>query len=401
MHSPSVRFPVQPSRRRASPSAGWLAAYVAALVYASLYPWTGWRTPSVAMFDFATAPWPRWWTAFDIATNLLAYLPLGLLACVAIARAARTSVPRAAPWALVLAALLSFSLESAQSLLPSRVPSRLDLATNVAGAALGIAIAAWFGRRRIERLPRALRGAFTVAPGATAGALLLVAWPIAQWYPQSIVFATGDLLFAWPSPSGPAATDWRAWLILPTSYEPFVEACAVSLAVVAIGSLVREVFVFEAPAARDVAAPAGRGLAAAAGPVPRTAAWPIALPIMAACAIKSIAGAVVLGPAHAFGWLSAAAQGGLVAGAIALIALVHATPRLRAASAFTAIAVGTVLINLAPPNEYYLSMLGHWDGAWANFHGLLRALATLWPFAALAWWGRRLWRQRPRAARSG
>lgn len=329
------------------------------------------------MFDFATAPWPRWWTAFDVATNLLAYLPLGLLACIAIARSARTSVLRAAPWALVLAALLSFSLESVQSLLPARVPSRLDLATNVVGAALGIAAAVWFGRRRIERLPRALRNTFTVAPGATAGALLLVAWPIAQWYPQSLVFATGDLLFAWPSPSGPAEADWRAWLILPASYEPFVEACAVSLAIVAIGSLVREVFV------------------APTGPGARPATWPIALPIVAACVIKSVAGAVVLGPAHAFGWLSAAAQGGLVAGAIALIALVPAAPRLRAACAFAAVAFGTVLVNLAPPNEYYLSMLAHWDGAWANFHGLLRALATLWPFAALAWWARRLWGRRP------
>lgn len=373
MHSPSIRLPVEPSRRRAPQSAAWLAAYAAALVYASLYPWTGWRPPDASMFDFLTAPWPRWWTAFDVATNLLAYLPLGLLACVAIARAARTRALRAAPWALVLCALLSFSLESAQSLLPARVPSRLDLLTNVAGAALGIAIAVWFGRRRIERLPRALRSTFIVAPGATMGAVLLVAWPIAQWYPQSLVFATGDLLFAWPSSAAPSGPDWRAALILPAHYEPFVEACAVSLAIVAIASLVREVFV--APVA----------------PGARPPAWPIALPIVAACAIKSIAGAVVLGAAHAFGWLSAAAQGGLVAGAIAAIALVPATPRVRAASAIAAVALGTVLVNLAPPNEYYLSMLAHWEGEWANFHGLLRALATLWPFAMLAWWGRRMY----------
>lgn len=372
MHSPSIRQPAEPSRRRAQPSAGWLAAYAAALVYASLYPWSGWRAPGMAMFDFLWAPWPRWWTAFDVVTNVIAYLPFGLLACVAIARGARTRMLRAAPWALALAALLSFSLESVQSLLPARVPSRLDLLTNVAGAALGIAIAVWFGRRRIERLPRALRNAFTVAPGATAGAVLLVTWPIAQWYPQSIVFATGDLLFAWPSPSSPSATDWRASLILPASYEPFVEACAVSLAIVAIASLVREVFVAPVPAGA------------------RPPAWPIALPIVAACVIKSIAGAVVLGPAHAFGWLSAATQGGFVAGAIASIALVPATPGVRAASAVAAIATGTVLVNLAPPNEYYLSMLAHWEGEWTNFHGLLRALATLWPFAALGWWGRRM-----------
>ncbi|MCD6680636.1 MAG: VanZ family protein [Burkholderiaceae bacterium] len=372
MHSPSIRLPAEPSRRRAPQSAAWLAAYAAALVYASLYPWTGWRAPDTSMFTFLVAPWPRWWTAYDVATNVVAYLPLGLLACVAIARLARTHVLRAAPGALAACAALSFSLESVQSLLPARVPSRLDLLTNVAGAAFGIAIAAWFGRRRIERLPRALRNAFTVAPGATAGAVLLVAWPIAQWYPQSLVFATGDLLFAWPSASA-SASGWRAALILPARYEPFVEACAVSLAVVAIASLVREIFV--APAAVDA----------------RPAAWPIALPIVAACVIKSVAGAVVLGPAHAFGWLSAAAQGGLVAGAIASIALVPATPGVRAACALASIALGTMLVNLAPPNEYYLSMLAHWEGQWSNFHGLLRALATAWPFAMLAWWGGRVY----------
>ncbi len=334
------------------------------------------------MFAFVTAPWPRWWTSFDVATNLAAYLPFGALACVTVSRVARSSLRRAAPAAIALAALLSFSLESLQGLLPTRVPSRLDLAANVAGATLGVVLASWAGRRRIERLPRALRDALTVAPGATAGALLLVAWPIAQWYPQSIVFATGDLLFAWPSPWGPASPGWRQLLILPARYEPFVEACAVSLAIIAVGTLVREVFVTPSAPGR------------------RPAAWPIALPIVAACVIKSVAGAVVLGSAHAFGWLSAAAQGGIVAGAIALIALEPAAPRVRAACAFAATALGTVLVNLAPPNAYYLSMLAHWEGEWTNFHGLLRALAALWPFAALAWWARQI-HARPRQPRAG
>lgn len=356
-----------------SPSAGWLAAYAAALVYASLYPWKDWRAPSAAMLEFVSAPWPRYWTAFDVATNVIAYLPFGLLACVAIARGAHTTVVRAAPWALTLATLLSFGLESMQSLLPARVPSRLDLALNVAGAAAGILIAGWLGRRRVESLPRSLRDALAVAPGASLGALLLVSWPIAQWYPQSMVFATGDLLFAWPPPPGQVLPDWWTALILPARYEPFVEACTVALAIVAVGSIAREAF------------------AAPADPRARPASWPIALPIVAACAIKTIAGAAVLGTAHAFGWLSAAAQGGLVVGAIGLYALTPVRPRVRMSFAIAALAVGTLLVNLAPPNAYYLSMRALWDGAWVNFHGLLRAVATLWPFAALAWCGRRLY----------
>ncbi len=325
------------------------------------------------MLDFVSAPWPRYWTAFDIATNVIAYLPFGLLAGVAIARGVQTSVLRAAPWALLLAALLSYALESMQSLLPSRVPSRLDLVLNVAGAAVGIAVAGWLGHRRIERLPRALHDALTVAPGASFGALLLVSWPIAQWYPQSLVFATGDLLFAWPPPPGQVLPGWWTALILPAHYEPFIEACTVALAIIAVGSIAREAF------------------AAPTAPRARPAAWPIALPIVAACVIKTIAGAAVLGTAHAFGWLSAAAQGGIVAGAIGLYALTPTSRRVRMACAVAAILIGTVLVNLAPPNAYYLSMRALWEGAWVNFHGLLRAVATLWPFAALAWCGRRLY----------
>lgn len=372
---PALRTLVAPTERRASSTGWWLGAYVAALAYASLYPWAGWRAPHASMFDFATAPWPRWWTAFDVATNVLAYLPLGVLLAIAIARALRIRASRAAPVAVVLAAALSFGFESAQGLLPSRVPSQLDVATNAAGAAVGAALAAWFGRRRVERWPHSLRGAFAVAPGATGGALLLVAWPIAQWYPQSLVFATGDLLLAWPSPSGAAPSGWWSSLILPARFEPFAEAGAVSLAVIAIGSMVRDVLV----------ARPGAGTWATA--------WPIALPIVAACAIKSLAGAAVLGSAHAFGWLNAATQGGLLAGSIALIVLAPAGPRLRRGCALASIAVATVLFNLAPPNEYYLSMRAHWAGEWTNFHGLLRALATVWPFAALAWCG---WRLRAR-----
>ena len=48
----------------------WL--YGALIVYASLYPFVGWRIPGVAPFDFLLLGWPRYWTTFDlVATNPL------------------------------------------------------------------------------------------------------------------------------------------------------------------------------------------------------------------------------------------------------------------------------------------------------------------------------------------
>ncbi len=358
----------------------WLAAYVAAIIYATLYPLTGWRTPGPWMFGFLTDPWPRWWTRTDVTLNVIGYLPIGLLLTTWLARRLHTSMPLAAVLATLGAALLSLTLECLQVLLPERVPSWLDLIANGAGGAAGALLAVLLGRRRIERWPQALRDAAPLAPNATPGLLLLSAWLLAQLYPQPMVFATGDLLATWPALPGPG-NDWLAALRLPHAYEPFAEAASVSLTVLAIGLLGRELL---QPQLR--------------GPV-----WPVALPIAAAMLIKTAASAGLLGQDKALAWLSAGAQGGLVAGVIALALVGWTTRRTRLWLTIAAIVAATALYNLASPNAYYLSMRAGWNqGMWVNFHGLLRGMATIWPFAALAWCGWRLHgTRRPATRRPG
>jgi VanZ family protein len=53
--------------------------YALLIVYASLYPLTGWRDSGSNPLDFLAAAWPRYLHAFDLATNVLAYLPFGFL----------------------------------------------------------------------------------------------------------------------------------------------------------------------------------------------------------------------------------------------------------------------------------------------------------------------------------
>ena len=45
-------------------------AYAALIVYASLYPFTDWRDQGIAPWAFLAAPWPRYWTGFDVAANV-------------------------------------------------------------------------------------------------------------------------------------------------------------------------------------------------------------------------------------------------------------------------------------------------------------------------------------------
>lgn len=348
----------------------WLCAYVATIVYATLHPWSDWRAPGRWMFAFLSDPWPRWWTGFDVAANVAAYLPLGLLLAAWLARRLSLAMAPAAVLATLAATALSLALECLQALLPVRVPSRLDLLANASGGAVGALLAASIGRRRIERWPRLLRETLPLAPHATPGLLLLFAWLVAQSYPQPMVFATGDLLSAWPGVPGGPAHPWLSRWLLPHEFEPFAEAAGVALTVLAIGLMGHEV------------------LRAGAGSVARIV---VAVPIVAAILVKTAVSVAWLGRPHALGWLSAGAQGGLLAGIVALLMLGWVGRRARMGLAIAALAAATLLFNLAPPNAYYLSMRTGWSGgAWTNFQGLLRALVTVWPFLAMAWCASRL-----------
>ena len=73
-----------PGQRSSAAPLAWI--YAALIVYASLYPFSGWRVPGVTPWHFLLLPWSRWWTAFDLISNLLGYMPLGALVFGALVR---------------------------------------------------------------------------------------------------------------------------------------------------------------------------------------------------------------------------------------------------------------------------------------------------------------------------
>jgi putative membrane protein len=129
------------SRHRSSATP--LALALAALVlYASLYPFVGWRWPAGSgAAALLKLPWPPWQTALDEALNFMGYLPLGLLIFIAAARSGLRAGPAFA-LALLAPSALSYAMEVVQHLLPGRHPSLKDWLMNSLGALAGALLGA-------------------------------------------------------------------------------------------------------------------------------------------------------------------------------------------------------------------------------------------------------------------
>jgi len=161
------------------------------IVYASLYPFTGWRDQGLSPFVFLTSAWPRYWTGFDVSTNFLGYAPLGFLLALAALRSGRGA------WAISVASLasaaLSLSMETLQAHLPSRVPSNVDFALNAAGAWAGAVSASLLEKMGVLHRWSDFRARWfeTEARGAL---VLLALWPLALLFPVSVPLGLGQIL---------------------------------------------------------------------------------------------------------------------------------------------------------------------------------------------------------------
>ena len=162
---------------------GYIALCLAILIgYASLYPLTGWTAPPDALFGFLFTL-PRRLERADIVQNVLAYMPLGLFLAAALRR--RMACASAFLLAASAGALLSLAMESLQQFVPSRDPSVIDIALNIAGACIGAAGAALLrSDTRFGAASLALRnGWLRKGRPAELGAVAFCLWALSQTSP--------------------------------------------------------------------------------------------------------------------------------------------------------------------------------------------------------------------------
>jgi VanZ family protein len=340
---------------RASPLARILFAVFAALtVYASLYPMEGWRGAGVSAFAYLTAPWPRHITRFDIAVNVLGYVPYGFLAAAALQPRLRGLPAFIA--ATASAAVLSLILEGLQTYLPARIASNLDAMCNVLGAAIGAAAAVRYGPKLLEEgaFVRLRQRAFLPGGVIDLGLALMGLWLFIQLNPTTLLFGAGDLreLLGAREPRG----ERPAFFI---TIEALTAAANLTAAGLLLSSLASPGAAFRVQIAALVAA---------------------------ALVVRTAAFAIVMRAENVLTWLTLGAQIGLAAGVVVVLLAVALPRGLRLILAALLIMAATVLVNLAPPNPYLSASLKVWQqGHFLNFNGLTRLVSSLWPFAALGY----------------
>jgi VanZ family protein len=352
---------------RASPVArAALLAYLLLIVYASWFPFSGWRSSGLSPFAFLNLQPQRYWTGFDVMVNIVGYMPLGVLLVMAMYPLVR------GVWAVLAAAvggvLVSGTMETVQNYLPSRVPSNLDLFTNSAGCLAGAVLGLYFAPLLLDqsRLYRLRRRWFSSY--ASQGLVLVALWPLAQVYPQGYLFGNGQilpLLSEWLSEwldvdidlvalirGGAGITVEQYWLS-----ETVITACGMTGAALTLMCLARR----GAPKLWLMLALVGTGLL-----------------------VRTLASSLFFSPDNALAWITPGAEGGFLIGLIMLSGLAFAPQVAQRRLAVVTLGLALIVVNTIPANPYFVATLQGWQqGKFLNFNGAAQFLGLAWPYVAL------------------
>jgi VanZ family protein len=326
---------------------GTVAVWLVLIAYASLYPFVPLRSPSwdavVGMFSR-----PRYFVAYDVVWNVLAYMPLGLFV-----RLHLVDHGKSHPYlrTTLFAAAWSLGMETLQLFVPNRVASMYDVASNAAGAWLGAAVFFEPFHSAVTHPLAQMRERWLV-PGARgdAGLMLVVLWLLAQLNPGLPFFGAGNLVDAGGGPEAPATTTWLPW-------------AGVALSICGFG-----LFISTLVRVRD-------GSLRAAFVLLSLALW-----------LKFLGASLALQPHFSDEWVSAERAIGLAVG-FALFVPLRRLPRAgRIYLAILVVVAGDLLSKIFGAYsslDDFLRLFRWPHGQLASFATLTRFIHELWPLAAL------------------
>ena len=324
---------------------GSLVVWALLLAYASLYPVIPLRLPTGELVAaFFTRP--KYITGFDIALNILAYVPLGTLACLQLRQ---SGTPGAAMMkATILGAALSFTMECAQLFIPTRISSVYDVLSNTAGALAGALVFSdpWYSvaTRPLGQLRDRL-----VIEGewGDTGLMLAMLWLLAQLNPTLPFFGAGNIVSEDDNSNAAAILQWLGVAFSICGFGLFISALL-------------------------------RG--------PQGALRVTIVLLSVALWLKFVAASFMLQPHFAEDWLSAGRIVGLVAGIALLFPLRLLSRGVRMYLAILFVLAGALFSKIfgAYSALEELLKLFRWPyGQLATFTTLTQFLHEAWPFLAL------------------
>jgi VanZ family protein len=323
---------------------GSLVVWALLLAYASLYPFLPLRLPAMeAVTGFFGARYAI--IRSDIAFNIVAYLPLGIFACLYFR--GRGEGRRAIVKAALLGAVFSLAMEFLQLFVPNRHVSPVDLASNAAGALLGALAFAEPAYSLATRPLGELRDALVI-PGAwgDAGLVLVMLWLLAQLNPALPFFGAGDI------GGGEVRIEFE-----------ILQAAAVAMSICGFGLFVSALLEPEKGSLRVTL-----GLLS-------LAVW-----------LKFAAAPLLLQPHYRADWVDEARVAGLLLGILAFVPLRTLARPGRIYLGMVLVLAGALFAKIfgsySPVEE--LVRLFRWPhGQVGSFATLTRFLHELWPFAAV------------------
>ena len=325
---------------------GSLVVWILLLAYASLYPFVPLRLPSGDLIVAFFAR-PRYVTDFDVALNLIAYMPLGTLACLHLGQSRGKA--RAIAGATVLGLAFSFAMECAQLFIPTRVASIYDVLANTGGALVGalVFVDPWYS---VVTKPLGELRERAVIDGqwGDAGLALAMLWLIAQLNPALPFFGAGNIVSRDDNGAAAAILQWSGVALSICGFGLFISA------------LLR-------------------------GPQGTLRVTLVLLSV--ALWLKFVAASFMLQPHFAEDWLSAGRIVGLIAGICVLVPLRRFSAAVRIYLALIFVLAGALfskIFGAYSALDEWLRLFRWPYGQLANFATLTQFLHEVWPFLALA-----------------
>ncbi|MEY2781479.1 MAG: hypothetical protein RL307_1183 [Pseudomonadota bacterium] len=349
-------------------STAWpFAVCFAALnLYASLYPFEGWRDQGLMPLEFLFEPWPKYWTWFDLITNVLAYVPLGF--CLALGWL-RSQGQAKGLWLWWLAlSLMSLMLEATQTYLPVRVASWVDWVLNSLGGAMGLMLALLLQRRGWVMRWHEFSSQWFV-PDARGAMVWLGLWPFALLFPVAVPFGLGhvlerleDLLGEWLH--GTPFLEWLPFRAIEP--EPLLPAAEVLCMV--LGLLIPILVAYAV-----IAHPVRRCLTAG-------------LVVLVGFFATSLSSGLTFGGIHSLSWFTLPTQVAMVLALMWSAVLAWVSRPLALAFLLLSLVVHLMTLNQSASDVYLVHNLQSWQqNQYIRFNGALQWVGWFWPFGVLVW----------------